>query len=131
MSLVTRNMSQTQILEAVKQLPTKELESFVNQVLTFQAKKRTNNLPDAETRLIKNIYRKFSAEKLSLLKQLREKLAAEDLSENEYENLASLTDSLEEFHAQRMKGLVELAKIRGLSLEATMTQLGIRFPDYD
>ena len=131
MSSATQNMSQAQILDAVKQLPTNELEDFVNQVLVFQAKKRANNLSDAETRLIKNIYRKFSAEKSFLLKQLREKLAAADLSENEYENLASLTDSLEEFHAQRMKSLVALAKIRGLSLEATMTQLGIRFPDYD
>lgn len=131
MSSTIQNMSQTQILDAVKQLPTNELEDFVNQVLVFQAKKRSNNLSDGETRLIKNIYRKFSEEKLARLKQLRSKSAAEDLSENEYEELALLTDALEEFHARRMKSLVELATLRGLSLEATMTQLGIRFPDYD
>ncbi len=131
MSSTTQNMSQAQILDAVKQLPTNELEDFVNQVLVFRAGKRAGNLSNTETRLIKNIYRKFPAEKAFLLKELRTKLTAADLSENEYENLAALSDSLEEFHARRMKNLVELAKIRGLGLEAVMTQLGIRFPDYD
>lgn len=131
MSSTTQNMSQAQILDAVKQLPTNELEDFVNQVLVFQAKKRTKNLSDAETRLLKNIYRKFPTEKLARLNQLRERLEAQDLSETEYENLASLVDSLEEFHARRMKNLVALAKMRGQSLEETMAELGIGFPDYD
>ncbi len=131
MSSATQNMSQTQILDAVKQLPTSELEDFVKKVLVFQAKKRTNNLPDAEMRLLKSIYRTFSAEKLARLKQLRERLETEDLSENEYEELALLSDSLEEFHARRMNKLAELSKLRGLSLEETMSQIGIKFPNYD
>ena len=131
MSSATQNMSQTQILDAVKQLPTNELEDFVKQVLVFQAKKRANNLSGAETKLLKGIYRKFSAKKLARLKHLREQLQKADLSENEYEDLASLSDSLEIFHARRIKNLVELAKIRGLGLEAMMKQLGIKFPDYD
>lgn len=131
MSSVTQNMSQTQIFDAVKQLPTNELEDFINQILVFQAKKRANNLSGAETKLLKSIYRKFSAEKLARLKQLRERMQTADLSEKEYEDLASLSDSLEIFHARRMKHLVELAKIRGLSLEEMMKQLGIKFPDYD
>jgi hypothetical protein len=131
MSSATQNMSQTQILDAVKQLPQSELEDFVKKVLVFQAKKRTNNLPDTETRLLKSVYRTFSAENLARLKQLREKSEAEYLSEKEYEELASLSDSLEEFHARRMKKLAELSKLRGLSLEETMSQIGIKFPNYD
>lgn len=131
MSSATQNMSQTQILDAVRQLPPSELEDFVKKVLVFQAKKRTNNLPDAEMRLLKSIYRTFSAEKLARLRQLRERLETEDLSENEYEELASLSDSLEEFHARRMKKLAELSKLRGLGLEETMAQIGIKFPNYD
>ena len=131
MNSITQNMSQTQILDAVKQLPTNELEDFVSQVLVFQAKRRAKNLPEAETRLLKNIYRKFSSEKLARLRELKEKRLAKELNEVEYEELASLTDSLEEFHAQRMKSLVKLAKIRGISLEETMRQLGIKLPDYD
>jgi Na+/phosphate symporter len=123
-------MSRTQILDAVKQLPPNELEDFVNQVLIFQAQRRTDNLPDIELRLLKNIYRKFPPKKFASLNQLREKLEKADLSENEYSELTSLTDSLEEFQARRVKNLVELAKIRGLKLEEMMAQLGIKFPDY-
>lgn len=131
MSAATQNLSSNQILEAVKKLPNNELDNLVSKVLVFQAKRRAPNLPAAETRLLKNIYQKFSAEKLARLKELREKKQIQDLNESEYEELADLTDSLEEFHARRMKNLVKLSKIRGLSLEETMAQLGIRLPDYD
>lgn len=131
MSASTQNMSSTQILNAVKQLPANELEDFVSQVLVFQAKRRAKNLPDVETRLLKKIYRKFSPEKLARLRELKEKRQAKELNEVEYEELASLTDLLEEFHAQRMKSLVKLARNRGISLEETMSQLGIKLPDYD
>ncbi|MCY7346634.1 MAG: hypothetical protein LH614_10495 [Pyrinomonadaceae bacterium] len=131
MNSLTQNMSQTQILDAVRQLPPSELEDFVKKVLVFQAKERTNNLPDAETRLLKSIYRIFPSDKLARLKQLRAKTEAGDLSETEYEELAALSDSLEEFHARRMKKLAELSKLRGLGLEETMSQVGIKFPNYD
>lgn len=131
MNSTTQNMSQTQILDAVKQLPTNELEDFISQVLVFQAKRRAKNLPEAEIRLLKNIYRKFSSEKLARLRNLKETRQAKELNETDYEELAALTDLLEEFHAQRMKNLVKLAKIRGIGLEETMTQLGIKLPDYD
>lgn len=131
MSSIMQNMSQAQILDAVEQLPTNELEDFVSRVLVFQAKRRAKDLPEAEARLLKNIYRKFSSEKLARLRKLKEKRQAKELNEVEYEELAALTDSLEEFHAQRMKSLVKLAQIRGISLEEMMTQLGIKLPDYD
>lgn len=126
-----QNMSSTQILNEVKHLPPNELEDFVSKVLVFQAKKRTQNLPDVETQILKKIYRKFSSEKLLRLKSLRELRENNGLTEIEYEELAILTDSFEEFHAQRIKNLVKLAAIRGRSLEETMEQVGIRFPDYD
>ena len=131
MSSATQNMSQTQILDAVKQMPSSELEDFVQKILALQAKSRSNNLSDIEARLLKKIYRKFPAEKVSRIRQLKERAKTEDLSEIEYKNLALLSDSLEEFHAQRMKNLAELSKLRGLGLEATMAQIGIKFPDFD
>ncbi len=131
MSSVTQDMSSTQIFDAVKQLPSNELEEFVNRVLVLQAKKRANNLSGEEMLLLKGIYRKFSTEKLSRLKLLREKLESEELSEQEYTELAALAEKHEEFHARRMKKLVEYTKIRGLGLEETMSHLEIKFPDYD
>jgi len=62
---------------------------------------------------------------------LLKKQEIRQLDETEYEELISLTDLLEEFHARRMKNIVKLAKMRGLSLEETLEQLGINLPDYD
>lgn len=124
-------MSRAQIFDAVKQLPPNELEDFVNQILVLRAKKRFSALSDTETKILKNIYRKFSVEKLARLRSLKAKLEEADLSKNEYAELAALSDSLEEFHARRIKNLVKLSKIRGLELEETMAQLGIKFPDYE
>ena len=131
MNSVMPNMSPSQILDAVQQLPNQELDDFVQKILTFRAGKRANSLSNVETKLLKKIYRKFPTEKLSNLRQLRKKLEEENLTEIEYRDLALLSDSLEKFHAQRMKNLVELSKMRGLGLEETMAQIGIKFPAYD
>lgn len=130
MSATTPEMTSKQILNAVKRLPPRELEDFVNRVLVVQAKRRAKSLPDAEIRLLKKIYRKFSPKNSARLRELREKREAQELTPDEFEELALLTDSLEEFHARRMKNLVKLAQIRGLSLEEMLAQLGIRLPDY-
>lgn len=131
MSVTSQNLSSKQILEAVKGMPSKEFEEFVKKVLAIRANSQTNNPHSNEIELLKKIYRKFSSEKLSRIRLLKEKRQSEDLSEIEYAEFAALTDSLEEFHATRMKNLVKLSKMRGLSLEETMEQLGISLPDYD
>lgn len=130
MSVSMQNLSSNQLLDAVKQLSAQELEDFVNRVLVFRAKRQTKTLPVSESEIIKKISRRFSPEKFGRMKVLQEKRLTSELAEIEYQELASLTDSLEEFHAQRMKNLVKLSKVRGLSLEETMNQLGIRLPDY-
>lgn len=131
MSVTSQNLSSKQILDAVKGLPSKEFEDFVKKILVIRANSQTKKNHTNETEILKKIYRKFSAEKLIQLRYFKQKRQTSELTEIEYAELASLTDSLEEFHAQRMKNLVKLAKMRGLSLEETMQQLGISLPDYD
>ncbi len=129
MSVTSQNLSSKQILDAVKVMPNKEFEKLFEKVLSIRANAKNSNLTEPE--LLKKIYRKFSAEKLSQIKFLKNKLNSAELSETEYQDLANLSELLEEFHAQRMKNLVKLSKLRKLSLEETMKQLGIKFPDYD
>jgi hypothetical protein len=61
---------------------------------------------------------------------LRAKREDESITDADYEELTRLTDQAEELHADRMAALVELAKCRGMSLEALMDQLGIHFPTH-
>jgi hypothetical protein len=42
-----------------------------------------------------------------------------------------LTDRLELLHAERLAALTELAKLRGVTLDEVMSQLGIQFPEHD
>ena len=65
-------------------------------------------------------------ERLAVLRAKRED---ESITDAEYEELSQLTDEAEETHANRMTALVELAKIRGVSLPMLMAQLGIHFPE--
>ncbi len=57
--------------------------------------------------------------RLSVLRQ------AEQLQEQEYERLISLTHRVEAIHAERLKYVAELAQLRGISLRQTMSDLGL------
>lgn len=64
-------------------------------------------------------------ERLAILRNKREDQTISDL---EYQELTALADRAEEVHADRLAALVELAKIRGVSLPALLEQLAIHFP---
>ncbi|HPH19849.1 MAG TPA: hypothetical protein PLE32_13765 [Haliscomenobacter sp.] len=57
--------------------------------------------------------------RLSVLRQ------AEQLQEQEYERLISLTHRVEAIHAERLKYVAELAQLRGVPLRQTMSDLGL------
>jgi len=57
--------------------------------------------------------------RLSVLRQ------AEQLQEQEYERLISLTHRVEAIHAERLKYVAELAQLRGIPLRQTMSDLGL------
>ena len=51
---------------------------------------------------------------------------AERLTEQEHEVLIRLGDKIEQANAQRLKYLLALGQLRGISLEKLMTNLGIQ-----
>ena len=55
---------------------------------------------------------------------------AESLSPGEHSELLDLSEQVEEFEAQRIEYLPELARLRRVSLVEFMADLGIRTPDY-
>jgi hypothetical protein len=62
---------------------------------------------------------------------LIEKRDDETITAEEWRELAALTDRLELLHADRLAALAELAKLRGITLDEVMSQLGIQFSDRD
>jgi hypothetical protein len=124
------DISPEKMLQAVEQMNLPDLEEFVNKVIAIQASKRAPHLSDDESELFNKINRSFPADLKLKLDELTNKRMAESLRESEYQELAALTDKLEEFHAERMEALVRLAEVRGTTLDQIMKLLGIKFPDH-
>jgi hypothetical protein len=61
-----------------------------------------------------------------LYQTLIEKRNQENLTESEYQQLLELTEQVEQYQAQRLEYLTQLAKIRQLSLTNLITQMGLQ-----
>jgi hypothetical protein len=123
-------LSSEQILSAVSHLSLSELDQVLASVLALQAERKAAHLSAVESALLSRINQGLPIalrERMALLRVQREEGT---ISDADYIELTRLTDQAEEFHADRMAALVELAKLRGVSLPALMDQLGIHFPEH-
>jgi len=116
------------LLNAVENLETPELERFTALVLSLRARRVAPNLPLQETELLEKINQGLPAALWSRYHELIAKRRAETIASNEQAELLSLTDEVETLHAQRIEQLAELARLRGISLAALMEQLGVQAP---
>ena len=83
-----------------------------------------------EAELLREINEGWSAERWQRYHDLVAKRQAETLTENEYSELATLTNEREVAHARRIERLFELADLRQTSIETVMQELGIKAPGY-
>ena len=125
------NVSSAQLVQAVEQLNSAELNHFANEVAIMRARRNAPVLPPDESALFAVINRGLSEKERERLKELGERRSDETLSSDEHEELLTLQHKLEALHTARMKALADLAALRGLTLTAMMDQLGIHFPDYN
>ncbi len=122
-------LSSEQIISAVGHLSLPELEKVFDHVLQLQAERKATHLSAAESALLVRINKGLPSELRNRIAALRAKREDGSIGESEYEELTRLTDKAEETHADRLGALVELAKLRGMSLSQLMKQLGIQFPE--
>jgi hypothetical protein len=66
---------------------------------------------------------------MAAYRYLKDRRRAEVLTESERQELIAITDRLERLNATRIEKLLELARLRGVTLDQVMNQLGIRRPD--
>jgi hypothetical protein len=62
--------------------------------------------------------------------ELVAKRKAETLTPDEHQELLGLVGQIEKADVERIKHLIDLARLRGISLTALMKDLGIRTPTY-
>jgi len=79
----------------------------------------------SETELLQKINRGFPASVWQPYKQLIAKRNDETLAEDEYQQLITLSDQLEEMNVERMGYLIELSQLRKQPLRKVMDDLGI------
>lgn len=104
------------------------MEQYITQVLISGLS--GSSRPDAdelsEDELLQRVQLSVQAWELEEYYRLAELRKAELISNDEYEKLLALTNRIEMAHAERMKYVVALAKLRGTSLEQTMLNLGLQ-----
>ena len=84
-----------------------------------------------ESALLSHINLGLSAEDRTRMRALIEKRDDETLIPLEWQELTALTDRLELLQAERLAALAEFAKLRGVTMDEVMKQLGIQFPEHD
>ncbi|MCS3920428.1 hypothetical protein Q2T83_09700 [Fervidibacter sacchari] len=119
MAQVSTRWTAERLMEAVKKLTPEEFRRFWEQLSAWRAEQEQKFL-----RIIRE-NSQLPPKKQRRFNQLRRKLRDETISEREYEELLSLWQEVERRNVERLKALIELAKLRGVSVQELMRQLVI------
>jgi hypothetical protein len=93
---------------------------------TLQERLRSNHsVPMTEAELIQQINIGLSPSDWEKYHALIVRRQAETLTQDEYQQLVSMSDRLEELNVQRIQSLIQLAKLRQQTLPELMKNLGI------
>jgi len=122
-----QNLDVDEILAGVAQLDTPELENFMQQVSSIVAHRKAPSLSKQEEALLGIINRGFPEQFWQRYKALFAKKDKGTLSENEYNELLQMVEQVEEYNVERLQALIDLANIRGVSLNTIMQDLGIGY----
>ncbi len=118
------------ILDGVARLEMSELEFFTDRVMQLRARRRAPSLPKNEADLLRKINRGLSPEAWQRYESLNQKLHEETISPEEHQEFLKLVEQIEMTDAERLFHLIELSRIRGVSVDDLMDQLGIRRSNY-
>lgn len=125
---VEAQVSSSELLRAVEQLNSAELERFVLQVIALKAGRSAPQLSRTEAELLTIIHQPLPDGLGQRYAELLSKRRAETLSTDEHAELLRLTDQVEKLEVNRLEALVELSHLRKTSLPALMTELDLRVP---
>ncbi len=123
-------VSRDALLGAVEQLSPAELDQFVAEVLKLRSRRGSARLGAAESELLSRINRGFPEGFRARYSELIDRRRDESLTPEEHEELLHLTTEAERLEGDRLSALAELARLRGITLQALMDDLGIPTPSH-
>lgn len=101
-----------ELLKGVEQLDISSLEDYIQKILQIRAKHLAKNLEQQEVELLKQVNIDLSETKRLRKAKLWEKREAENLSNDEYQELMTLIDESEALNVQRVIAIGKLAKLQ-------------------
>ncbi len=119
-------MSVSEILNSVKGLEANKFEQLYRELFALRADK--NNIPilnEVESKLLNSINTEFDAQKWERLTYLDWKLEFGALTPKEESESLKLAEAYENYSVERLKCLSQLAKLRQVSIDDLIKQLGI------
>ncbi len=130
MAASSRSMafSPDQLLAAVDQLDPADVRPFVSRVIARAARRIAPSLSENETDHLQKINQGLPAGVERRTRELVARRRAGTLSAKQHTELLELTEETEKWQAERVRHLVDLARIRGTSLPELMDELGIEAP---
>jgi len=114
------------VLQGIALLDTNNLRVFADEVIQLVLKRTANDKEAKEWAIIYQIYTLIPQDKKARYDELVPKLEAEELSTDERQEFMELNEEMENFSVERLKLLIELAKIRKTSVPTVMLQLGLQ-----
>jgi hypothetical protein len=118
-------VSPAQLLAAAERLTSEELAAFAAAVVALRARRLAPSLVADEAALLRRMYVAAPAAEAPRYAELIALRDAETLSAAERAELLRLSDAREERNATRVAALVELATLRGVTLDALLRDLGL------
>jgi hypothetical protein len=122
------NIELDQLLDGVAQLETTDLEKFVEQVALILAQRKATRLHQSESDLLEQISQGIPDSTQQRYVELSAKLRDQTITPDEHQEFLALIDIVEQADADRLQHLVELSRLRQVSLNDLMNQLGIHPP---
>ncbi|BAY31691.1 hypothetical protein NIES2107_35770 [Nostoc carneum NIES-2107] len=118
-------LSLQQLLKAVEQLSQQDLDNFVSQVLALQRQRQIKKQLEYEAGLLAEISEPIPLDIQKSHERLATKKDAATLTSYEYGELLGLTEQIETLQAEYLNNLIDLASLRGISLNALIEALNI------
>jgi len=111
------------LLNAVVQMPENEFNRFVANAKKLRTENKKSNKETGLILKINSVFENFPRQRYN---ELNAKFEDDALTEDEYQELLSLSDKSEILNAERLGYILELAKLRGQTLEEAIESLGIK-----
>jgi hypothetical protein len=119
------------IITGISELDTKDLEKFMQKIGHLIARRKVAHLPERESQLLMKINKAIPAALQNRYGYLLSKNRDETITPLEHEELLKTIEKVETKNAERLENLIELSRIRNVSIDVLMRQLHLNTLEND